>query len=79
MQVNETHRAELRRWVESANAPETDFPIQNLPYGILPLANAEHLSPPPSQPEYVLSLRRPWPPDGRHPFDRRGSQLPMPR
>jgi fumarylacetoacetase len=34
MQLNETHRPELRSWVESANAPETDFPIQNLPYGV---------------------------------------------
>ncbi|MGE5625845.1 MAG: fumarylacetoacetase, partial [Bacillota bacterium] len=34
MHLNETHRAELRSWVESANDPETDFPIQNLPYGV---------------------------------------------
>ena len=34
MQVNETHRAELRSWVESANATDTDFPIQNLPFGM---------------------------------------------
>ena len=34
MQLNETHRADLRSWVESANAPDTDFPIQNLPFGI---------------------------------------------
>jgi fumarylacetoacetase len=34
MQLNETHRPELRSWVDSANAPETDFPIQNLPYGV---------------------------------------------
>jgi fumarylacetoacetase len=34
MQLNETHRADLRSWVDSANAPDTDFPIQNLPYGI---------------------------------------------
>ena len=32
-QVNDTHDASLRSWVESANAPETDFPIQNLPFG----------------------------------------------
>lgn len=30
--INETHNAELNSWVESANHPETDFPIQNLPY-----------------------------------------------
>lgn len=26
--------AQLESWVESANDPETDFPIQNLPYGV---------------------------------------------
>jgi fumarylacetoacetase len=31
--VDETHAPELRSWVESANAPSTDFPIQNLPLG----------------------------------------------
>ncbi len=29
-----THDPALRSWVESANDPETDFPIQNLPLGI---------------------------------------------
>jgi fumarylacetoacetase len=33
-QPNETHRATLRSWVHSANDPATDFPIQNLPYGV---------------------------------------------
>ena len=28
-----THDAGLRSWVESANDPDTDFPIQNLPFG----------------------------------------------
>ena len=28
-----THDASLRSWVESANDPATDFPIQNLPFG----------------------------------------------
>jgi fumarylacetoacetase len=31
--VDETHAPELQSWVESANAPATDFPIQNLPLG----------------------------------------------
>jgi fumarylacetoacetase len=34
VQLNDTHRPGLRSWIESANDPETDFPIQNLPYGI---------------------------------------------
>lgn len=32
--LNETHDPQLRSWIESANAPDTDFPIQNLPFGI---------------------------------------------
>ena len=31
--VGETHRADLQSWIESANVPSTDFPIQNLPLG----------------------------------------------
>jgi len=30
-EINETHDASLRSWVETANSPETDFPVQNLP------------------------------------------------
>ena len=32
--VNETHDPLLRSWVGTANLPGTDFPIQNLPYGV---------------------------------------------
>ncbi len=32
--MNETHDPALTSWVESANSPETDFPIQNLPFGV---------------------------------------------
>ncbi len=32
--LNATHDANARSWLESANAPGTDFPIQNLPFGI---------------------------------------------
>jgi fumarylacetoacetase len=32
--INETHDPTLRSWMESANDPATDFPIQNLPFGI---------------------------------------------
>ena len=31
--INETHDANLRSWVASANAAGTDFPVQNLPFG----------------------------------------------
>jgi len=33
MQYDDTLAPELRSWVESANAQDTDFPIQNLPFG----------------------------------------------
>lgn len=32
--VNETHDPELRSFVDSANAPGNEFPIQNLPFGV---------------------------------------------
>ena len=31
--INETHAPALRSWVTSANLPDSDFPIQNLPFG----------------------------------------------
>jgi fumarylacetoacetase len=33
-QRDETHDPALRSWVESANQPAGDFPIQNLPFGV---------------------------------------------
>jgi fumarylacetoacetase len=32
--MNQTHDPALTSWVESANSPDTDFPIQNLPFGV---------------------------------------------
>src|SRR5262245_10521991 len=32
--IDETHRADLESWVESAQADSADFPIQNLPFGV---------------------------------------------
>jgi fumarylacetoacetase len=32
--IDATHDPNLRSWVESANQPDTDFPIQNLPFGV---------------------------------------------
>ena len=34
MALDDTHDPELASWVESANDPATDFPIQNLPFGV---------------------------------------------
>ena len=31
-EINETHDPKLKSWVESANDPNSDFPIQNLPF-----------------------------------------------
>lgn len=30
--INSTHEPTMRSWIESANAPDSDFPIQNLPF-----------------------------------------------
>ena len=32
--IDGTHDANLTSWVESANAPGADFPVQNLPLGV---------------------------------------------
>ncbi|MFZ3263360.1 MAG: fumarylacetoacetase [Terriglobales bacterium] len=32
--LDETHHPEAQSWVESANAGDSDFPIQNLPFGV---------------------------------------------
>ena len=34
VELNFTHEASRRSWVESANEPTGDFPLQNLPYGV---------------------------------------------
>jgi fumarylacetoacetase len=34
LQINETHDPALRSWIASANQPDTDFPIQNLPFAV---------------------------------------------
>ncbi len=33
MKQNDTHNPDLKSWVDSANDSQTDFPIQNLPFG----------------------------------------------
>src|SRR5215510_9140204 len=43
--INETHDPNLRSWVESANDPNTDFPIQNLPIGLFKRERDESESP----------------------------------
>ena len=42
--INETHDPALKSWVEQANRPEADFPIQNLPFGrYRPIGTSEDL------------------------------------
>ena len=38
--TDDTHDPALASWLASANEPNTDFPIQNLPFGRLKVANA---------------------------------------
>jgi fumarylacetoacetase len=38
MALNETHDPQHRSWVASANRPDSDFPLQNLPFGVFRLA-----------------------------------------
>src|SRR5688500_11158316 len=39
--LNETHDPDLRSWVDSANSPGSDFPIQNLPLGVFRAAGGQ--------------------------------------
>ncbi|MGH9949659.1 MAG: fumarylacetoacetase, partial [Pyrinomonadaceae bacterium] len=39
-EINETHDPNLKSWVESANLPDTDFPIQNLPFTVADISDS---------------------------------------
>jgi fumarylacetoacetase len=39
--VNQTHDPARRSWVPAANQPESDFPIQNLPFGVFRVSSGE--------------------------------------
>ena len=41
MPLDETHDPSLQSWVESANDPSTDFPLQNLPFGFATLKGTQ--------------------------------------
>jgi fumarylacetoacetase len=41
--IDQTHDPALRSWVESANRPDCDFPIQNLPFGTFRYGDGTHL------------------------------------
>lgn len=56
-QLNSTHSPELRSFIESANTPATDFPIQNLPLGIFSRrASSDSPRPGTAIGDYVLDL-----------------------
>lgn len=40
-EINETHDPNLKSWVESANDPNSDFPIQNLPFCVYEFGDTE--------------------------------------
>ena len=41
--IDDTHRSDLTSWVESAQADQTDFPIQNLPFGVFRRADTREM------------------------------------
>ena len=41
MNLNQTHSPSLKSWIKSANEPGSEFPIQNLPYGVLRRAGSD--------------------------------------
>ncbi len=57
--IDETHDPKLRSWVESANVPECDFPIQNLPLGVFRTAHDSRHRIGVAIGESILDLR-PW-------------------
>jgi fumarylacetoacetase len=58
MELDETHDPTLESWVESANDPATDFPIQNLPFGRFRRPEDAHWSIGVAIGNQVLGLRR---------------------
>lgn len=41
-ELNSTHDAQLKSWIESANRDGSDFPIQNLPFGVFTSPGRTH-------------------------------------
>ncbi|MEO0484214.1 MAG: fumarylacetoacetase [Planctomycetota bacterium] len=41
-EIDHTHDPKLTSWIESANAPGSDFPIQNLPFGVFSRGDDDH-------------------------------------
>jgi fumarylacetoacetase len=56
--IDETHDPSLQSWVDSANDPATDFPIQNLPFGRFRRSGDQGCSIGVAIGDQVLDLRR---------------------
>lgn len=56
--INETHRADLRSWVARSVPGDTDFPLQNLPFGCFSTADDERPRLGVAIGEQVLDLRQ---------------------
>ena len=57
--IDETHDPELKSWVEEANQPACEFPIQNLPLGVFRTAADAQPRPGLAIGSFILDLR-PW-------------------
>jgi fumarylacetoacetase len=57
--IDDTHDPALKSWVESANRPDSDFPIQNLPLGIFQTAHNPRPHAGVAIGDFVLDAR-PW-------------------
>ncbi|MEK6687873.1 MAG: fumarylacetoacetase [Gemmatimonadota bacterium] len=57
MPTDLSHDSGLQSWVPGANAPETDFPVQNLPYGLFRRAPGDRPSLGVAIGDHVLDLR----------------------
>src|SRR5947209_6300167 len=55
--IDETHDPQLESWVESANKPDCDFPIQNLPVGVFVHGSDSGPQPGVGIGDSILSLR----------------------
>jgi len=54
--INETHDPNLKSWIESANDPNTDFPIQNLPFCVFYENNSDESKLGVAIGDYILDL-----------------------
>jgi fumarylacetoacetase len=57
--IDETHDTALESWVESANVPDCDFPIQNLPVGVFVSGSDGRPQPGVAIGDFIVSLS-PW-------------------